>query len=68
MVNFDIIHHECRGNRLTKSYKEHQTVVPEDLKTYPENDKDKTVSALSRNKRDDLWVQRKRIIEHLKKN
>ena len=43
MVTFDIIHDECRGDFLTKSYKEHQTVVSEDLEKYPENDKDKMV-------------------------
>ena len=43
MVTFDIIHHECRSDFLTKSYKEHQTVVSEDLEKYPENDKDKMV-------------------------
>ena len=67
MVNFDIIHHECWVNLLTKSYKEHQTVVSQDLKKYSENDKDKTVLALFRNKRDDLWMQRELMIEHLKK-
>ena len=67
VVNFDIIHHECWVNFLTKSYKELQTVVSQDLKKYSENDKDKTVLALFRNKRDDLWMQRELMIGHLKK-
>lgn len=32
--------------------------MSEHLKNYPENDKDKIVPALFRNKRDDWWVQR----------
>ena len=39
VVNFDIIYHECRGEPLQKSYKEHKTIEKNDLKNYPENDK-----------------------------
>ena len=64
VVNFDIIHHECRGEFLHKSYKEHKTVVSDDLKEYPQYDKEKSVLALFRNKVDDLFVQREIMIGH----
>ena len=31
VVNFDIIHHECRGDPLHRSYKDYQTVNNKDL-------------------------------------
>ena len=39
VVNFDIIQHECRADPRTKSYEEHQTVVSEGLKKYPDTRK-----------------------------
>ena len=38
-VNFDIIHHECRGDALEGLYKNYQTVGNNDLKNYPEKEK-----------------------------
>lgn len=35
VMNFDIIHHECRGDPLNGSYKDYQTVKSKDLKIYP---------------------------------
>ena len=35
VVNFDIIHHECRGDPLKKTYKEHKTIEKKDFKYYP---------------------------------
>ena len=64
VVNFDIIHHECRGEQLQKSYKEHKTVVLDDVKEYSNYDKIKTLLAIFRSRRDDLWV---RMIEYFKK-
>ena len=31
LVNFDIIHHEYRGDLLTKTYKEHKTIEKKNL-------------------------------------
>ena len=38
IVNFDIIHHECGGDKLKNLYK-HKTVKQEELKNYPEKEK-----------------------------
>ena len=35
VVNFDIIHHECRGDKLKKACKEHNTVNEDDFKITP---------------------------------
>ena len=35
IVNFDIIHHECCGDKLENSYKRYKTVKHEELKNYP---------------------------------
>ena len=68
VINSDIIHHECRGDSLKKSYLEHKAVKKSGFNECPEDEKTKTVSSVIRNiKRDDLWVQRNLMIEHLKK-
>ena len=41
IVNFDIIHHECRGDKLEKSYAHYQTVFEDDFKNYIKRDKKK---------------------------
>ena len=67
VINFYIIHHGCRGDPLKKSYKEHKTVNNDNFKEYPEKEKNKTVSAIFRNKRGNLWVQRDLMIEDFRK-
>ena len=39
MINFDIIHHESRGDPLQGSYKGYQTVRKKDLEEYPKSEK-----------------------------
>ena len=34
IVNFDIIHHECRGDKLEKSYEYYQTVLKVNFNKY----------------------------------
>ena len=41
LVNFDIIHHECCGDKLQNSYKHYKTVKEEDFKNYPDEKKKK---------------------------
>ena len=63
--NFEIIHHQCKGDPLTKTEKEHKTVF--DFKNYPKDEKNKVLFPIFRNKQDDLWVKRDLMIEYLKK-
>ena len=64
MINFDIIHHECRGDPLQGSYKNYQTVHNDDIKKYPENEKKDVLGGLIRNlNRKDLFVEEKVVNE-----
>lgn len=64
-INFDIIHHECRGDPLQGSYKNYQTVYNDDIKKYPENEKKDVLGGLVRNlNRKDLFVEEKVVNEH----
>lgn len=70
VVNFDIIHHECRGDPLMRSYKEHQTATNEDFEKFPEHDKKKKRlgRVFRNNKENDLWVKRDSMLEYFDKN
>ena len=39
--NFHIIHHECRGDKLEKSYEYYHTIKDNELKNYEGTDKKK---------------------------
>lgn len=43
VVNFDMIHHMCRGDPLEKDISEHLAIKNSDLKNYPRNGKKKVV-------------------------
>ena len=65
IVNFDIIHHECGGDKLKNSYKHYKTVKQEELKNYPKKEKKWSFICFFRNiKHDDLWVQRDLMLEY----
>ena len=51
VVNFDIIHHECRGDPLQGSYKEYQTVNKKDMDEYSSNSKEKIGNSAIRSDR-----------------
>ena len=38
VVNFGIIHHECRGDKSIGDYKDYQTIKYEDLNRYPKGE------------------------------
>ena len=65
VVNFDIINHEYRGDKLEGSYKEYETIKKVDFKNFPENEKKDTTAGIVKNiKRDDLWLKRDLMIEY----
>ena len=68
VINFNIIHNQCRGDRSQKSNKDHKIVSKDDFKNYPETDKNKVLSSVFRNNGDDLWIKRDLMTEHVKKN
>ena len=68
VINFQMINHQCRGDLVTKTEKNHKTVRNDDFKNYPAYEKNKTLSAIFRNRRDDLCVKRDLMIKHFRKN
>ena len=59
LVNFDIMHHECRGDPLNGSYKDYQTVKFNHLSEYPTVKKKNAMSGPIRNfKQNDLLVEK----------
>ena len=41
VINFDIINHQCCGDQLKKSEKEHKTIENNNFNSYPKNEKKK---------------------------
>lgn len=65
VVNFDIINHECRGDKLIGPYKGYKTIKSEHLTNYPKNDAEVVLSAAFQN-RDDLWVKHDFMIKRFR--
>ena len=66
VVNFDIIHHECRGDPLQGSYKEYQTINKKDMDNYSSNSKKKIVNSAIRADRKDVFIDKKVTLDHFK--
>ena len=49
--HFDIIHHECRGDKLEKPYDYYQTVKDKELKNYEDTSKKKLLDSCFRNQK-----------------
>ena len=68
VTNFDLIHHECRGDKLNFSRKFYETIfynkVKENLR---KENKEKFLSSAIKSERDDVNIEKKLMIEHLKK-
>ena len=64
IVDFDIIHHECRGDKLIGNYKDYKTI--QELNRYLKEKIKVVLSAAFRNKREDLWVKRDLMIKHFR--
>ena len=56
VIDFDIINHELKGTTLEKDILTYKTIYKNDLKQMPANDKDATLAACFRSKRNDLYV------------
>ena len=68
LTNFDLIHHECRGSKLEFSKKFYETIFYDKVKeNLSEENKEKFLSAAIKSEREDVNIEKKLIIEHLKK-
>ena len=68
VANFDIIHHECRGDKLKGTYKDNKTIKNEHLANNPKEEAKTVLPAAFGNKRDDLQVKRDLMINDVKEN
>ena len=58
VINFDIIHNQCRGNKLNKTIPEHKTVAEEDFKAFPKKEELETISSILRVNRPGLYLEK----------
>ena len=66
IVNFDIIHNECRRDPLQNSIEYYQTIKQENLKYVKKNDEEQFISAAIKSNWDDVNVARDVIIKHFR--
>ena len=66
LVNFDIIHNNCRKTPLQNSVKFYQTIDKEKLQYAQEEDQEDFISEAIRSRRDDLYIEKEIIIQHFK--
>ena len=68
--NFDLIHHECRGDKLSYSRKHYQTIFIEQINKEITNDdlRYRFISSAIKSKQDDVFFGEKVFIEHFNRN
>ena len=68
VTNFDLIHHECRGDELNFSRKFYETIFYNKVKeNLSKENQEKFLSSAIKSEREDVNIERKLMIEHLKK-
>ena len=67
IVNFNMIHNECRGTPLQNSIKYYQTIHQDNLESAKEEDREEFISEAIKSKRDDLFIKKEVIIQLLNK-
>ena len=66
VTNFDIIHHQARGDPLKKDIKIYKTIYKKDLKQMPLDDKDAALAACCRSERKELYLEKDLRDEYFK--
>ena len=68
VTNFDLIHHECRGDKLNFSRKFYETIFYNKMKeNLNEKNQEKFLSSAIKSEREDVNFEKKLMIEHFKK-
>ena len=67
VVNFYLIHHRCRGDKLENTEKFYKVIKKINFIKYPADHKQAALSAANRCEKSDLWILGYLIIEHFKK-
>ena len=64
VTNFDLIHHECRGDPLNYSQKFYKTIYADQLKQMNCIEKSKFVAAAITSRRDDVYLNKMVLRQH----
>ena len=65
IVNFDIIHHECRGDPLKHEIKYYQQILEENFNNIPrENDRYEFISSAIKSRREDIYIEKHVMKKH----
>ena len=68
ITNFDLIHHECRGDKLQFSRKFYETIFYDSVKkNLDEINQEKFLSSAIKSERSNVNFEKKIIIEHFKR-
>ena len=68
ITNFDLIHHECRGDKLQFSRKFYETLFYDSVKkNLDEINQEKFLSSAIKSERSNVNIEKKLIIEHFKR-
>ena len=68
ITNFDLIHHECRGDKLQFSRKFYETILYDSVKkNLDEINQEKFLSSAIKSERSNVNIEKKLIIEHFKR-
>ena len=69
VTNFDLINHECRGDKLNYSRKFYETIFESDLKkNLKEEDRNEFCASAIKSERKNLHFEKKVYSDHFKKN
>ena len=66
VINFDIIHHRCRGDLLKNSIEYYETIYKENLRRAKKEDVDEFIGEAIKSKRKDLHINNDVINRHFK--
>ena len=58
IINFDVIHHERKGDELEYSKKFYQTIENKDFKDYDNNIKEEALTSAIKSERKDIFIDR----------
>ena len=70
IINFDLIHHQCRGDKLQHSEEHYQTVFAKNLIRHKNEDKKHFVSSALRTQKDlqqPIYFEKKVVKDHFSK-
>ena len=64
LINFDIIHHQCRGDALKHDVKYYQEICHRDFENIPKQDEYNFISSAIKSRRKDIYIQKDVMKNH----